>query len=154
MSGMYPDTKTGDAATAAIIAALYVVLGVTFQPIGWGAWQMRIAQVLIPLIGWLPGALPGVMVGHIAFNYLFPSPMIPWDYFSPFVFLPARLLIWKYGDKALPLHIASIAVYVGWMITITFGGPLWFNILTIIPGESLAELYLGRILSKQLRDRI
>ena len=55
---------------AAIIAAIYVVLGVVFAAIGKGAIQVRIAEALTILPVFTPAAVPGLFVGCLIGNIL------------------------------------------------------------------------------------
>ncbi len=57
-------------AQAAIIAALYVVLTFVFLPISFGMVQFRIAELLMLLCAFLPGATPGVILGCLLANIL------------------------------------------------------------------------------------
>ena len=55
---------------AAMVAAIYVVLTLIFQPISFGAIQFRIAEVmtLIPIL--TPDAIPGLFIGCLLANWL------------------------------------------------------------------------------------
>ena len=55
---------------AAMVAAIYVVLTLIFQPISFGAIQFRIAEVmtLMPIL--TPDAVPGLFIGCLLANWL------------------------------------------------------------------------------------
>ena len=55
---------------AAMIAAIYVVLCVVFQPISYGAIQTRIAEALTILPFFTPAAIPGLFIGCLIANLL------------------------------------------------------------------------------------
>lgn len=55
---------------AAMIAAIYVVLCVVFQPISYGPIQTRIAEALTVLPFFTPAAVPGLFVGCLIANLL------------------------------------------------------------------------------------
>ena len=55
---------------AAMIAAIYVVLCVVFQPISYGPIQTRIAEALTVLPFFTPAAIPGLFVGCLIANVL------------------------------------------------------------------------------------
>ena len=55
---------------AAMIAAIYVVLCVVFQPISYGPIQTRIAEALTVLPFFTPAAVPGLFVGCLIANAL------------------------------------------------------------------------------------
>ena len=64
-------------AQGAIIAALYVVLCIVFQPISFGAVQFRIAEALTILPLFTPAAVPGLFIGCLLGNLL--TGAIIWD---------------------------------------------------------------------------
>ena len=57
-------------AHGAIIAAVYVVLCIIFQPISYGAIQFRIAEALTIMPLFTPAAIPGLFVGCILANII------------------------------------------------------------------------------------
>jgi uncharacterized membrane protein len=136
--------KTKDLALTAVFASLYYVLGIVFQPISFEAIQIRVACALIPLI-YLFGfpATIGITIGHLAFNM--GSPLGALDLLSPFVFLIPRLLIQRYGVKAMPVHTIAVGAWVAYIIS-TFGAPFAPVFLTVFAGELVAEWYLGYLL--------
>ena len=132
-------------AQTAIFATLYYVLGIVFQPISFMAVQIRVACALIPLI-YLFGypATIGITIGHLIFNM--GSPIGFLDLMSPFVFLIPRLLIQRYGVKAMPIHTLAVGGWVGYILNVAFGIPLIPTVLTVTIGEFIAEWYLGYLL--------
>ena len=57
-------------AHGAIIAAVYVVLCIIFQPISYGPIQFRIAEALTIMPLFTPAAIPGLFVGCILANII------------------------------------------------------------------------------------
>ena len=55
---------------AAMVAAIYVVLTLIFQPISFGAIQFRIAEVMTLMPIMTPYAVPGLFVGCLLANWL------------------------------------------------------------------------------------
>ena len=55
---------------AAMIAAVYVVLCIAFEPISYGAIQTRIAEALTILPFFTPAAVPGLFIGCLISNLL------------------------------------------------------------------------------------
>lgn len=55
---------------SAMIAAVYVVLVMIFQPISFGPIQFRIAEALTALPYFTPAAIPGVSIGCLLANIL------------------------------------------------------------------------------------
>jgi len=136
--------KTKDITLTVIFASLYYVLGIVFQPISFGAIQIRVACALIPLI-YLFGmpATIGITIGHLIFNI--GSPLGTLDLFSPFIFFIPRVLIQRYGIKAMPIHTLTVGGWVAYIIS-TFGVPFIPVFLTVSVGEFIAEWYLGYLL--------
>jgi len=131
----------------AIFAALYIALGIVFQPISFMLIQCRVACALIPLIALFGSpATIGITIGHLIFN--FSSPLGSLDYLSPFVFLIPRYLIQRYGVKAMPIHTLVVALYVGWMghYYLPFLGTTLVWMFAVFSGELVAEWYLGYVL--------
>jgi len=145
--------KSKDVALIGIFAALYYALGIVFQPISFGAIQVRVACALIPLIALFgfPATI-GITLGHILFNV--GSPLGTLDLLSPFVFLIPRLLIQKYGVTMMPIHTLSVGLWVAYILS-TFGLPFFPIFLTVAIGEIIAEWFLGYILLYvQVKNRI
>lgn len=132
--------KTRDVALATMFATLYAV-GVIW-PLGFMGVQCRLSCALIPLIalfGW-PSTI-GITIGHFVYNSFSPIGFL--DYFSPLIFFIPRLLIQKYGIKAMPIHTIAVATWVPFILNQAFGVPLILNIITVGIGELIAEWYLG-----------
>jgi hypothetical protein len=70
------------------------------------------------------------------------------DLYSPFIFLIPRLLIQRYGVKAMPIHTLAVGGWVAYIIS-TFGVPFIPVFLTVTVGEFIAEWYLGYLLLYQ-----
>lgn len=61
----------------ALIAAMYVALTYVFQPISFGAIQVRIAEALTILPIFTPAAIPGLFIGCVLGNTL--GGAVAWD---------------------------------------------------------------------------
>lgn len=139
--------KTRSFTLAIIIAALYFALGFVLQAIAFGPVQVRLADALYPLIAvfGLP-LLIGTFFGQLIFNmYGFAAGIAlgPFDLLSPFIFLPAKYLIQKFGLKMVPIHVILVAVWVGYLLNLVFHIPLIIGIPTVGGGEVVAELLVG-----------
>ena len=136
--------KSKQIALTGVFAALYYVLGIVFQPISFGAIQVRVACALIPLIALFgyPATI-GITIGHLLFNLN--SPLGTLDYFSPFIFLIPRYLIQRYGTITMPIHTLTVGAWVAYILS-TFGLPFFPIFLTVAIGETIAEWFLGYIL--------
>jgi uncharacterized membrane protein len=130
-----------------------VVIGYVFHPISFLMIQIRIADALYPLIAvfGLP-ALVGLTLGHFLVNLSSPLGWI--DLLSVPLFIPAKLAIWKWGLKAVPLHVLSVALWVAYMLHVVFALPFWISVVLVGCGEAVAEIILGIPLAEAVRRRI
>lgn len=137
----------------ALIAAMYVVLVLIFQPISFGAVQFRVAEALtlLPFL-WIE-AVPGLFVGCLIANIF--GGLGPWDIFlgSGATFIAAWFsrvspnLFWA----ALSPVIVN-GVIVGSYLTLVAGLPMpfYFSIAYVAAGEAMACFALGIPLVKLL----
>jgi len=142
-----------DLALASILAALYAALGLGLAPISYLMIQCRIADALYPLIalfGW--PALIGLTIGQFITNLASPLGFI--DLLSPILFLPAKYFIKRFGFKAVPIHVLSVALWVALMLNLVFGLPYWITVIYVGIGEAIAELVLGGLVYRTTRATI
>ena len=64
------NNSTRSLTRAALIAAIYALLTVIFQPISFGAVQFRISEALTLLPVLMPDAVPGLFIGCLLSNLL------------------------------------------------------------------------------------
>jgi len=150
-----------DIALAAILGALYVVIGGPWSPlhlVSFGLFQCRVSDALYPLIGlfgiW---SLIGLVIGHFIFNFLglmTGFALGPLDMLSVPLFIPAKIAIWKWGFKAVPLHVISVGLWVPYLLMIMFGVPYWIGVVTVTGGEIIAELGIGGLLYYGIKRRL
>jgi len=126
-----------------VFATLYSSITLVFHPISYGEINIRVSDSLYPLIG-LFGfpSLIGCVLGHFIANLFSPLGII--DLLSVGLFIPAKLLILKFKFKGVPIHVLSVALWVGFMLHYLYGLPLVMTIIFVGMGESIAELVLGR----------
>jgi uncharacterized membrane protein len=141
-----------------VIAALYDTLGVIFASISFGPVQVRVSNILIPMIVLfgIPGMI-GTVIGTFTLNlygYAVGIAVGPFDLISAFVFLPARWLIAKRGLKMVPIHILCVGIWVGYLLNIVFGLPFLVTALLVMGGEAVAEIVLGIPATLALKTRL
>ena len=140
---------------AAMIAAIYVVLCVVFQPISYGPIQTRIAEALTVLPFFTPAAVPGLFVGCLIANALGGGIIL--DVLAGSV----ATLIAAFATYALrnkSRYLASVppvvanALIIPWVLKYGYGEPLSipFMMLTVGAGEVLGCGILGYIVLKLL----
>ena len=137
-------------AYGAVIAAIYVVLTVTFQPICFGPVQFRISEALCILPYFTPAAVPGVFIGCLLSNLLCGAAGLD------IIFGSLATLIGAVGSYALRREkwlvclppILSNTVIIPWVLRYAYGSAdlIPFAMLTVGIGEILAIGVLGNIL--------
>lgn len=136
---------------AAMIAAIYVVLGVVFAPFGTKAIQVRIAEALTILPLFTNAAIPGVFVGCLLGNIL-SGCILPDVIFGSLATLIGAVGTRRLGRihpmlGTLPPIIANIIV-IPLVLRYGYGDPLPipYMMLTVGIGEVLSCGVLGMIL--------
>ena len=141
---------------AAIIAAIYVVLGVAFAAIGKGAVQVRIAEALTILPIFTPAAIPGLFVGCLIGNIL-SGCILPDIIFGSLATLIGAVGTYKLGKinpvlGTFPPILANIII-VPLVLRYGYGQPfpIPYMMLTVGVGEVISCGVLGMILYTALK---
>ncbi len=151
--------KSKDITLAAVLAALYIGIGLVIPFVSFGAIQCRLSDALYPLIAVLgTPALIGLTLGHFIYNLYgystgFALGMLD-VMLSPLIFLVAKALIWKFGYKGVLVHVAFMALWVPYLLNSLFGIPYWPLVVTVGIGEAIAEIVLGIPLAKLVEKRL
>lgn len=145
--------------TAAIIAALYVVLTLISSALGIasGVIQVRISEALTILPCFTVAAVPGVTIGCLLANFVTGAPL-PDVIFGTLATLigviGARLLKKKPFLAPLPTILAN-AIIIPFVLRFAYGVPdaIWFMFLTVGAGEVISAGILGILLYKVLKKQ-
>lgn len=149
--------------TAAMIAALYVVLSFVSNAFGLasGAIQIRISEALTILPYFTAAAIPGVTIGCILFNLLSGAALLD-VLFGGLASLLGAILSWFIGKAAkkinwmkylIPLPpILSNAFIIPWVLKTAYGltDAYWYLALTVGIGEIISCGILGILLMTAL----
>ena len=143
-------SKTQFITEAAVIAALYTVLVVAFQPISYGPIQARIAEALTILPYFTPAAIPGVTIG--CFLSAIVTAADPLDMiFGSLATLIAAVLSYilrrnKYLVPVPPIVLNTLII--PWVLRYAYDVPdaIPFLMLTVGAGEIIAVGVIGMIL--------
>ncbi|MBP3816277.1 MAG: QueT transporter family protein [Firmicutes bacterium] len=147
-------------ATAAMIAALYVVITVAFAPIGFGEIQFRISEALTILPFFTPAAVPGLFIGCLIGNIL-GGAVIPDVIFGSLATLIGAFGTYLIGRKrseggqlikaTIPPILAN-ALIIPFVLKYAYGSPLPIPVmvLTVGLGEVISCGILGSFLGKAL----
>ena len=135
---------------AAMIAAIYVVLCLVFEPISYGAIQTRVAEALTVLPFFTPAAIPGLFIGCLIANALGGGILL--DVLAgSLTTLAAAYLTWMLRGKSK--FLASVppvvlnAIVIPWVLKFGYGEPLPIPFLmgTVGIGEVISCGILGMI---------
>lgn len=139
-----------------LIAAIYVVLTLLFQPLAFGEVQIRFAEILTILPIFTPAAIPGLFIGCLIGN-IFGGALFADIIFGSLATLIAAILTYYLGKKSfvfavLPPIVAN-GIVVPLVLRYAYGVnlPLWFMALTVAAGEFVAVAILGGIFYGVLR---
>jgi uncharacterized membrane protein len=139
-------------ATAAVYAAMYVVLVVAFSPISYGPINLRVANVLmglVPLIGW-PGVFGQALGVFIANQSALGDTLGPIDLINVIPSLIFSWVVWKLRRKSvflgLTLYSIALGISVSFALNYAFDLPLLVGIPQVTIGIFLATAVLGYIL--------
>ena len=136
---------------SAMIAAIYVVLCLVFEPISYGAIQTRVAEALTVLPFFTPAAIPGLFIGCLIANALGGGILL--DVLAgSLTTLAAAYLTWMLRGKSK--FLASVppvvlnAIVIPWVLKFGYGEPLPipFLMVTVGLGEILTASIMGTVL--------
>ncbi len=156
--------KTQYLTRAGVIAALYVVLSVVVQPLGYGAVQLRISEMLTILPVYTSAAIPGLTVGCFLSNLIgLSGGMNPAGVWDLAVGTAATLLaalctyaLRRVRIRSLPIAatvppVVINALAIGVELTLVYGGLPWYgNVLGVAAGQFLACCVCGSLLAAAL----
>jgi uncharacterized membrane protein len=139
---------------AALIAALYAVVTLSFAPISSGLFQLRFSEALTVLPALTPAAIPGLFVGCLLSNLLMGSAI--WDIvFGSLATLMAAYLSYVLRNKRWLVPMPPIlvnAVIVAILQVTVYGVPvsLFAAMAWVAAGEIAACYVMGYPLMKLL----
>jgi uncharacterized membrane protein len=141
-------------ATAAVYAAMYVVLALAFSPFSYGVINLRVANVLmglVPILGW-PAVLGQALGVFIANQPAFGDPLGPIDLINVLPSLVFAWVVWKLRRRSvfvgLSLYSVALGISVSIALNYAFNLPLLVEIPQVTAGVFLATAVMGYILYK------
>jgi uncharacterized membrane protein len=143
--------------TAAVYAAMYVVLALLFNPISYGAINLRVANVLIgliPIIGW-PAVLGQTLGVFIANQPALGDPLGPIDLINVVPSFLFSFLLWRLRNKSvflgLTLYSVALGITVSYALNYAFKLPLLVEIPQVTVGVFLATAVFGYLLFRSVK---
>lgn len=136
-------------AKIAIVAAIYVVLTISFPAISYGPIQARFSELLNFLAFIDPLYIPALVIGCAISNFF------SFGIIDVFVGSLATLISTYLMYKTKNLFIASLwpiinCFFVAAELLVLFNQPFWFNMITIALGEFLIMTIIGYPIFKQI----
>jgi uncharacterized membrane protein len=146
---------------AAVIAALYVVVTISFAPISSGLFQLRFSEALTVLPALTPAAIPGLFIGCLLGNFLVGASLVD-IIFGSLTTLAAAYMSYRLRDYKWLVPIPPIvlnAIVVGYMLVNLYGVPvsLFAAMAWVAAGQFVACYVIGYPLLKILgryKDKI
>ena len=143
-------------ATAAVYAAMYVVLTLLFSPISYGIVNLRVANILmglVPILGW-PAILGQGLGVFIANQPALGDALGPIDLINVIPSLVFAWVAWKLRHRSvflgLTLYSLALGVSVSYALSYGFNLPLLVEIPQVTVGVFLATAVLGYIFYKAI----
>ena len=144
-------------ATAAIYAAMYVVLAFAFSPISYGVVNLRIANILmglVPIIGW-PAVIGQTLGVFIANQPALGDPLGPIDLINVVPSFVFSFLLWKLRNKSvflgLTLYSIALGLTVSYALNYAFNLPLVVEIPQVTLGVFIATAILGYVMYRAVK---
>lgn len=146
--------KTKDLVVQAFIAGIYVALTMAFEPISYGAIQVRVSELLMLLM--LVGKKPiwGITIGCFIANLFSPLGLPDVVFGTLATFISCLLMIYTKNDWLKLMWPALVnGLIVGMELTILFEGiPFILNALYVFVGEIVAVFIPGLLLKNKIRN--
>jgi uncharacterized membrane protein len=143
-------------ALAAVFGALYAVSVTVLAPISFQVYQVRVADILLPLsILFGPPAIIGITLGTFVGNLS--SPFGAVDIVGGAVAnLVATYLAWQIGNRRFrgawlagtTAEVLAITVIVGTYLSFLLQIPVWVSLFGVFVGEVIAVSIAGYLLLK------
>jgi uncharacterized membrane protein len=129
-------------AEAGLVAAAYAALTYFLAPASYGPLQLRVAEMLKPLVIWEPHLIPAFVAGNFLSNLMSPFAG-PWELgWMPAANLAGAWICWRLGRRNAYLGAAAygavIAAAVGLMLSVLLRAPF----RAIFPPVLASELLL------------
>jgi uncharacterized membrane protein len=132
---------------AALIAALYVVVTISFAPISSGLFQLRFSEALTVLPALVPAAIPGLFIGCLLGNFLVGASLVD-IIFGSLTTLAAAYLSYKLRDKKWLVPLPPVvlnAIVVGYMLVYVYAVPvsIFVAMAWVAAGQLIACYIIG-----------
>lgn len=131
----------------ALVAALYAVLTLLFQPISFGVLQFRISEVLVLLAFYRRDYAIGLIIGCLIANLF--SPMLVYDVtFGVLATAIAVIALSRFKNifVASLCPVVANAFLVALELKLAFADPFWLSVASVAIGEFVVVTVAGGLL--------
>jgi len=129
-------------AEGAVIAAAYAALTIYVAPVAFGPYQLRISEILKPLVIWEPHLIPAFVLGNFLGNLT--SPFVgPWELlWMPFANLVGGWTAWRLGRLNAYLGATAYAVVIAAAVSLMLSVILHASLRALFPPLLVTEVLL------------
>jgi uncharacterized membrane protein len=126
-------------AEGAVIAAAYAALTLYLAPVSYGPYQLRVSEILKPLVIWEPQLIPAFVIGNMLSNV--GSPFVgPWELvWMPFANLVGASVCWRLGRRNPYLGAAAYAVIIAAAVSLMLSYILHAPLRALFPPLLVSE---------------
>lgn len=125
-----------------MIAAAYTALTIYLAPMAYGPYQLRLSEMLKPLVIWEPHLIPAFVVGNFLGNLT--SPFVgPWELiWMPFANLVGGWAAWRLGHVNAYLGATAYAVIIAAAVSVMLSAILHAPLRGLFPPLLVSEVLL------------
>ncbi|HET7266198.1 MAG TPA: QueT transporter family protein [bacterium] len=129
-------------AEGAVIAAAYAALTIYLAPVAYGPYQLRLSEILKPLVIWEPHLIPAFVVGNFLGNLTSPFAG-PWEFvWMPFANLVGGWAAWRLGRVNAYLGATAYAVIIAAAVSVMLSFILQASPRVLFPPLVISEILL------------
>lgn len=125
-----------------VVAALYAAVTMVLNPLSYGPLQLRVAEMLKPLVIWEPHLIPAFVIGNFLSNLASPFAG-PWELiFMPAANLVGAVLCRAAGRRSPAAGALLYAVVIAAAVSLLLSVLLRLRFVFILPGLLASEVIL------------
>ena len=125
-----------------VVAALYAAITIVLNPLSYGPLQLRVAEILKPLVVWEPHLIPAFVIGNFLSNLTSPFAG-PWELiFMPCANLVGASLCYVVGRRSPVAGAALFAIVIAAAVSLVLSVLLKVRFVFLFPGLLASEMTL------------
>lgn len=125
-----------------VVAALYAAMTIVLNPLSYGPLQLRVPEILKPLVVWEPHLIPAFVIGNFLSNLASPFAG-PWELiFMPFANLVGASVCRAVGRRSPWAGAALYALIIAGAVSLMLSVLLKVAFAVLFPGLLVAEMVL------------